>query len=253
MPPAREDVVAYLQAHLKEFPLDELRRQLATEGVSDIEFDSALKTAQAAAGKPAAKRPAARGFGRLVLGLGVIMIVLAAVIAIKGSGELESATGPATAASSQAASAYVGRSGWVVRLPAGYTSTVSSKSTERLEALFFHRAGLDHANLLDEGLFGPLGIVRVDVQPNPFADVLSPVDTIASVTAAKARERGEKFSQRAIQVSSLKGVQFVYDAPHARVETYVVGQRSLYAFYAGQDDEVFREILMSLRDTASEN
>lgn len=260
MPPAREDVVTYLQAHLTEFPVEELRRQLRTEGVTDAEFDEALKSTLRAPGgavkAPAPKKPSAKSaVGKVILGIGVVSIMLAAVIAVMGPGETEKASGPASAApgAGAAASAHVGRSGWVARLPAGYATTPSPRNSERMESVYFHRAGLDSASLLDEGLFGPLGIVRLDVQNNPFGDTLSPVDTVATVAAAKARERGEKFVQKPVQVSTLKGVQFAFDAPNARVETYVIGQRNLYAFYAGQDDDVFREILLSLRDTASEN
>lgn len=253
MPPAREDVVVYLQTHIKEFPVEELRRQLATEGVTDAEFDEALKQAQKA---PAKKAPSPRAvMGRLLVFVGFITIALAVVIALKGSGdEPQRASGPASAPGSPAASAYLGKAGWVVKLPAGYAATQNFKgSVAGLETVHFHRAGLDRASLLDEGLYGPLGIVRLDVQDDPFASTLSPVDSVTSAVSAKARERGEKFSTKPVQISSLKGVQFTYDAPRARVETYVVGESSLYTFFAGQEDEIFREILLSLRETSAEN
>ena len=44
-----------------------------------------------------------------------------------------------------------------------------------------------------------------------------------------------------------------FDVPNPRVVAYVVGQNSLYTFYAGQDDDIYRQIVNSLRDTRSEN
>lgn len=256
MPPAREDVVQYLRSHLKEFPVEELRRQLATEGVDDFEFDEALKAAKLAPPRPKVSPRAM--LGKLLLLVGFVSIVLAVIIALRGSEAepQERASGPASAPSEPGASAYVGKSGWVVRLPAGYTTTQSFRGAARdargIEVVHLHKASLDKASLLDEGLFGPLGIVRMEAQPNPFAGTLSPIDSVTAVATGKARERGEKFSIKPLQVSSLKAVQLTFEAPHARVETYVVGERSLYSFYAGQDDDVYREILFSLRDAASE-
>ena len=52
----KPEVVAYLQANLKKHPIDELRRQLAQEGVGDVDFDDSLKAAMRA---PAALAPGA--------------------------------------------------------------------------------------------------------------------------------------------------------------------------------------------------
>ena len=38
-----------------------------------------------------------------------------------------------------------------------------------------------------------------------------------------------------------------------RVEAYILGQNDLYFFYAGQEDDIWRDIVLSLRDAHSEN
>jgi hypothetical protein len=63
---------------------------------------------------------------------------------------------------------------------------------------------------------------------------------------------GEKFAMKTIQVGTLPGVQVNVLAPFPRVEAYVLGKTSLYYFYAGQEDSVWRDIVMSLRDAHSE-
>ena len=42
------------------------------------------------------------------------------------------------------------------------------------------------------------------------------------------------------------------ESPFQRTEAYILGEKVLYMFVAGQDDEIFREIMMSLRETVSE-
>ncbi len=256
--PAREDVVHYLQSHLKEFPVEDLRKQLASEGVSEAEFDEALKTALRSP-SPApptlkARRSPRAALARVLLVLGAFAVLLGVALSLKGRAPAESASGPPSAPSRTPASAFVGRSGWVVKLPDGYTAIQSFKDEEKkIEVVHFSKAGLDPTSLLDEGLYGPLGIVRVEVQPNPFASSPTALEPIAALATGRAKERGEQYTLKNLQISSLSGIQLTFDAPNPRVIAYVVGRSSLYTFYAGQDDEIYRGILNSLRDTQSEN
>lgn len=258
--PAREDVVHYLQSHLKEYPVEDLRKQLAAEGVSETEFDEALKTAlrtPAPAPPPTlrARRSARSSLARVLIVLGAFAVLLGVALSLRGSrAPAESAVGPASAPSTTPSSGFVGRSGYVVRLPEGYTAVQSFKDQERrIEVVHFCKAGLDPTSLLDEGLYGPLGIVRLEVQPNPFTASPMALDPIAALATGKAKERGEQYTLKNLQISSLPGIQLTFDAPNPRVVSYVVGRTSLYTFYAGQDDEIYRSILNSLRDAQSEN
>lgn len=256
VPVPREDVVAYLQTHLPKFSVDDLREQLVSEGVSDAEFDEALKTARTTPAPGAKKRGARAVLAKLLLFGGAATVVLGAVLALSGRGSApEKASGPPSAPATTPISAWVGKSGYVVRLPEGYTATQSFKDQDpRIEVVHFYKVGLDPTSLLDEGLYGPLGIVRLEVQPNPFPESgAAALEPIAAMATGKAKAGGEHFTIKNLQISSLSGIQLNFDAPNPRIIAYIVGENNLYTFYAGQDDETYRGILNSLRDTQSEN
>lgn len=150
-------------------------------------------------------------------------------------------------------SAFVGHFGYVVRLPKGYAAARGGLDRRKTtEVVHFFKTGTDPTSLLDEGLYGQLGIVRLKAQRSPFTATPHGLESLTRLVTGRASERGEKFSAKPLQISSLRGIQLSYEPPFARVEAFVVGQQILYSFLAGQDDEVFREILTSLRDSRSE-
>lgn len=247
------EVVAYLQENLPKFPVEELRRQLYAEGVSDIDFQDCLAAALRAPRTETRKRSTAGGglkASRLFLALGLLVIVGVGLFALsRGSG---STADPAASASGE--SGFVGPSQWVVRLPQGYIGMIGFKDKGRKhEVVHFCPAGTDPTNLLNDGLYGQLGIVRLEVLPSPFPDNPTGVSTMAQRVQQRLTAQGEKFAIKNISVATLPGIQVNVLAPFPRVEGYILGKTSLYYFYAGQDDAVWRDIVLSLRDARSEN
>lgn len=246
----RPDVVAYLQENLPKFPIEELRRQLHEEGVSEWEFNDSLAEALRSARdtkKTAARRPAS---GPLLLALAALALAGAAIFALSR----QPAPPPAEEGVEAGESGFVGPSQWVVRLPQGYVGTIRFKGPgKRHEIVHFSPKGTDPTNFLNEGLFGQLGIVRLEVFPSPFPDNPTGVSTMAQRLQQRLNSQGEKFTMKNIQVATLPGVQVNVEAPFPRVEGYVLGKSSLYYFYAGQEDQVWRDIVLSLRDARSEN
>ena len=241
------DIVAYLQANLKKFPLDDLRKQLAQEGVSDADFDAALKLAKL---NPRPKIPAAKKAGLFFLVSGVLLSVLAVILS------LNRAPTPAPQSPDAAEeTAFLGRSGYVLRLPKDYTAVSTFKDPElkTFEIVHFHPIGVDPSNFLNEGLYGQLGIVRLEVHPSPLAGTLQGLESLTHIVTSKAQQHGEKFHIKNIQVSSLRGIEITIETPFPRFESYILGKRVLYNFIAGQDDEVYRDLVSSLRDPQSEN
>ena len=89
-------------------------------------------------------------------------------------------------------------------------------------------------------------------QPNPFAGSITGPERLTRTITAEHTARGDKFSVKNIQVSSLRGVQAATELPEPGVEAYILGEAVMYHFYAGQDDEVYRDIVNSLRDPHAE-
>jgi hypothetical protein len=250
----KPDVVAYLQANLKKHPIDALRRQLADDGVGDVDFDDSLKAVMnAPVTAPAAPHggPSHASVAFLVIG-----VALVAGIAVLITLRREPAAPPpsSTVVSATGESAFVGHTGYVIRLPKGYEAAAAFKDSEKtVEVVHFCRAGTDPTNFLHEGLFGQLGIVRLEVRPNPFSGNITAIERLTSLVTADLTQRGCKFSPpKVIPISSLRGVRVQIELPEPSIETYILGEEVLYHFYAGQDDEVYHDIVNSLRDPHAE-
>jgi hypothetical protein len=240
---ARLEVVSYLRENLKKHPAEALRQQLAQEGVTDAEFKEALALAKLP--------PAGRGArALLVAGASLLAVAVLFYFTQKPAAPPPAPSAPAGASGE---SGFVGRHGFVVRLPKDYVAIQSFKDLEKtVEIVHFAKAGTDPTNFVDEGLFGPLGIVRLEVQPTAYAGYTNGLEALTMLLSSRARQRGEKFALKHFQVSSLHGVQFNYEPPFGRIESYILGQKVLYTFLTGQEDEIYRDILNSLRETSAE-
>lgn len=247
------EVVTYLQENLPKYPIEELRRQLYAEGVSDIDFQDCLAAALRAPRTERTKRGpgGSNRAAQLFLVMGVLVFIAVALFALSQKGA--PAEDPAAAAAAGGETGFVGPSQWVVRLPQGYKGTFHFKDqAKKHEVVYFAKKDADPTNFLNEGLYGQLGIVRVEVFPSPFPDNPTGVSTMALRVQNRLTAQGEKFSIKNVQVGALPGIQVNVLAPFPRVEAYVLGKNSLYYFYAGADDDVWRDIVLSLRDAHSE-
>lgn len=256
----RAEVVEYLKGNLKKFPVDALRAQLAQEGVTDAEFDAALREAmKPPPADPTKVRARASGILARVLmfaGLGAIVAAAALAIFQKPAGAPGDAAGSSSAASAAQASGesgFVGHSGYVIKLPPGYAAVQRFKDERKtIEVVHFCKADTDPTNFLDEGLFGQLGIVKLRVEPSPIPDDLHGLENLTNLVQQRAAAHGEKFALKNLQISTMRGVQLTYEAPFPRVESFLLGRNMLYSFTAGRDDDIYRSLLESLRDSRSE-
>jgi hypothetical protein len=264
----RPEVVAYLRENLPKYPADALRRQLYEEGVSDIDFDDCLSEALRAPQEPAApgktgktKKTADSGRKRtakILLVVGGALIVGGAMLTFSRGGGQPAAPASSSSAApsddSSGESGYVGTAGWVVRLPKGYVGISRFKDDARtIEVVHFCKRGTDPTNFIDKGLYGPMGIVQLEVAPSPFPGNPTGLVQLGAAVRRKEAARGEKVAIKNIQIATLPGVQVTVLSPYPRVEAYILGQNLLYFFYAGQEDEIWRAIVLSLRDAHSEN
>jgi len=247
------DVVAYLQTHIKDFPVEDLRRQLFDEGIAEEDFNDSLK---AALGSPIkVKLTPRQRLKNAVPRLAAALAACAVILWFSGQEQNSKRGGAPTAgAPASASGAFVGHSGYVVRLPKNYTAVsqfVDAAKTD--EMVHFCKVGTDPTLFLNEGLFGSLGIIALEVTPSPFPPTAAGIAALTAAVTTRAQNHGFKFSAKNISVSSLPGVQLNIELPDPHIEVYILGERSLYSFTAGQEDEISREIVMSLRDTQSEN
>ena len=140
-----------------------------------------------------------------------------------------------------------------MRLPNGYEALADFKDSQKtVEVVHMSPKGTDPTNFLNEGLYGQLGIVRLEVRPHALAGQINGLETLTRRRESALQGGNEKYTTKTIKVPPLTGVQFFVESPFPRVEAYFLGEKNLYTFTAGQDDEIFREIVFSLRDTLAE-
>ncbi len=249
----RNEVVFYLRENIPKFPVEILREQLAKEGVSERDFQQSLS---AALRSPMAQEPPKDPRHKaLKLLLAAAALVIAFIAFSMLPGKPQKTRAPALNGDSESGeSGFIGANGWVVRLPKDYIGSSEFKdSTKTMQIVHFSKRGTDPTNFLNEGLFGQMGIIRMTVSPSQFPANQTGVATLSSLVSRKTSDRGEKFTSKPLQIGSLSGIQINIQSPFPRVEAYILGQRDLYFFYAGQEDEIWRDIVLSLRDARSEN
>jgi hypothetical protein len=252
----RPEVVEYLRENLPKHPVEVLRRQLQEEGVSDVDFEHSLADAlRGPKTKTVSKkaRPAGTAAKIMLIG-GLVLLVGVALFALarKSAPPAPPVEPPAGASSGE--SGFVGSKGWVVRLPKDYVGVSEFRDTLKTdEIVHFCKRGTDPSNFIDEGLYGQLGIVRLEVAPSQFPANLTGAANLAGAVTRKTNQHGEKFIMKNIQIGTLPGVQINIQAPFPRVEAYILGQNDLYFFFGGQEDDIWRDIVLSLRDAHSEN
>ncbi len=252
----RPDVVDYLRDNLKSFPVDILRKQLAEEGISDVDFSESLAAALRApttvrtAAKPKAKASlAAIAF----LCVGVAIILSIGFYALSQKPKL-SAAPEGNTENPSGESGFIGHAGWVVRLPRDYVGVSDFRdSGKRHQIVYFCKKGTDPTNFINEGLFGQLGIVKLEVMPTQFPNNPTGIANLSRMAAGKYKNAGEKFAMKNMQVATLPGVSITVLSPFPRTEAFVLGQDHMFFFSAGQEDDIWRDIVLSLRDAHTEN
>ena len=250
----RPDVVDYLKDHLRSFPVETLREQLMDEGVSTVDFDDSLAAAlrAPAAAKTDSSRSQPRAARLAALGAIVAVLLVAGLLSLSPKPKLTPHEGNTKNPSGE--SGFVGRAGWVVRLPKEYVGVSDfSDSSKTHQIIYFCKKGTDPTNFLNEGLFGQLGIIKLEVLPTQFPNNPTGLANLSRLAAGKYKKAGEKFTINNMQVATLPGISVAILSPFPRAEAFILGQNQLYFFSAGQEDDIWRDIVLSLRDAHTEN
>ncbi len=245
---AKPELVAYLQTNMKKYPVDALRKQLAADGVSTADFDAAL---QEALRTPLPRRLAPKKHlaGAIFLIGGVIIVLVFALISLSRQPPPGAELEPKQRLME---GAFVGEAGYIVKLPEGYAAIAGTKGgLGKIEIVHFAKKETDPTNFVNEGLYGQLGIVRLEVRRHRLAGTFDGMERLTAMIEAQAIRREEKYAKKSLQISVLRGVEFTFEVPFPRIETYILGEQHLYLFTAGQVDEIYKEIVYSLRDPSA--
>lgn len=251
----RPDVVEYLKENLKSYPVEVLRKQLGDEGVSDQDFTDSLAVALRAPTTVSKTLPAKRKTSLAAIAflcVGVAIILSIGFYALSQKPKLSHSEGNTENPSGE--SGFIGHAGWIVRLPKDYVGVSDFRDAgKQHQIVYFCKKGTDPTNFVNEGLFGQLGIVKLEVLPTQFPNNPTGIANLSRMAAGKYKNAGEKFTMKNMQVATLPGVSVTVLSPFPRAEAFVLGQDHMYFFSAGQEDDVWRDIVLSLRDAHTEN
>lgn len=251
----RPDVVEYLKDHLKSFPVETLRKQLADEGVSEADFADSLAVALRAPVTSSKTLPVKRKASLAAIAflcVGVAIILSIGFYALSQKPKLSAVDGNTENPTGE--SGFIGHAGWIVRLPKDYVGISDFKdSSRRHQIIYFCKKGTDPTNFVNEGLFGQLGIIKLEVMPTGFPNNPTGLANLSRMAERKYLNAGEKFTMKNMQVATLPGVSVTVLSPFPRAEAFVLGQDHMYFFMGGQEDDVWRDIVLSLRDANTQN
>ena len=246
---ANPELVSYLKKHWKFGP-DHLRRKLIDEGIDEGEIDRALVEATP---KPKGSPNALRLPVSILSGLAAMGAI---VWLFQGKG------GPATRkpGSKQVLvqenpndphQAYLGHYGYIVRLPLGYSAISDFLDPQNtVEVVYFFPKGTDLTNLRDEGIYKPLGILRLEVQPRPRSIPEGRIGITVLQRQAQAALQSRKigFTIREIFVGGLPAIVIESKEPEAKAEALVVGSKVVYKLVGGANDQLFTDTLQSIHE-----
>ena len=242
-------LVAYLRKQVPQFGAEAVRENLLEEGLGEDEIDEAL----AAAAKPPRKKPAALYaiFGAVMFG------AVAAYMALdkppapgdKTGAAASEASPPSPAPAAGAKGPFMGHYGYLFQVPAGYATQTSFKDLgNRTEVVYLFPEKTDPTNFGNEGLYGQLGIMRLEVSPLRIATGMITFDTLKAGVTQTLNSRGDTYEMKEMTAGGLPGFVVNISQPFPLAQAFIVGTKVMYVLTAGQDSDTFRNTLQSLTE-----
>lgn len=236
------DLVVYFRKHLKKFGEEALTNRLLEEGVDAQQIALALAEA---------KRPPQPMKKALPLMISGFSLLFACLYFAQDQKPAEKRPRATQAASSEPRP-FLGSYGYVVQPPPGYENFSEFRDSSRTqEVVYFFPSGTDPAQFGHEGLYGQLGIIRLEVSPRRIPDGRLGIEQIRSAMAARLNARKVPFTERELLVSQFPAILINIAEPVNLTQTFVIGRRVLYVLTAGKEDQLYLDMLASLQEVSS--
>jgi len=243
---ADPELVEFIQTHISRYGEKALRARLLDDGVSPAEIDEALSEA----------RPAARSGRPIALFAvfgGAILLVVAGLLSMDGSKkEAGKEDGPGSVRSESADSIFRGHFGYLLRLPPGYRAEKSFADALKLqERVIIFKKGTDRTHFYDEGMYGYMGIFKLDVVPRRVPQGMIGIDALRAFVTRKLEREKAAYTSRALIVHNMPAFIITQTMPDRKVQAYIVGQKVHYKLTGGEsEDLLFTSILSSLAEVS---
>lgn len=253
---ANPELIAYIRSHLQSHGEAAVRERLLADGIDPQEVDDAF----AALPKPKAS---ARPQGKLAVFAvcaGVLLVGVAAYLSLEKPKE-EGAGTDASAPPSEGASGtaktpaldegvFKGHYGYMLKLPAGYQAAGGFADALKVnERVHLYPAGTNPTHFIHEGLYGQLGILRLEASPRRRPEGLITVEVLKRIAAARLKTDRAVYTSRSTVVNGMPAFIVSITQPFTQVKAYLVGQKVYYVVTAGADSDLFNGVLETLIET----
>jgi hypothetical protein len=244
---ADPELVAYIAKHAKLHGDSVVRTQLIRDGLPPSEIDQAFAEAQSSTMR---KQKNKRKLALFAVAIGGLLLAMAAMLSREPETPAPEEAAPAEAVSSEP-STFHGHYGYMLRLPAGYKASGEFVDAEkRVERVYIYPAGTDSTHFLHEGLYGHLGILRLEVAPRRVPQGFIGIDTLRSFWKRSLTSQKAIFQMRDMIVHGMPGFVITEEKPFQRVKAHMVGEKVRFMLVGGSEDGLFTEVLSSLAEVS---
>lgn len=240
---ADAELVSYIKNNLRNYGAETLRGQLIKDGVAPEEIDAALVEATAAVGRPG-------GLARYAVLGGAVLLVLAILLSVRKPGDAPAPAKDPRAGETEDAHAsqvFRGHYGYIMKLPPGYEAFGAFRDPNKTEeVVYVFPKGTDPIHFIHEGLYGSLGILRLEVTRRRVPQGQVAIDQLKLWITGKLDQEKSTYSVRDLQVNGMEGFLVNAEKPFKYAKAYMVGEKVRYTLTGGEETGFFSDILSSL-------
>lgn len=256
MPDNDPELLSYIRTHLKTHGAEAVRKQLLADGVEAARVDSALAEVSASPKKPG---PPRRSLAVFALSGGVLLLAIAGYLSMQKAPEPRQASAPDSdrprpdtgLAQEQEDNVFRGHYGYMLKLPAGYGASGGfSDPGKTLEVVHLFPIGTDPTHFIHEGLYGQLGIVRMEVYPRRRPEGSIGLPGLKALALSRLQTERATYTTKPLMINGMAGIQVSSTEPFVYVKAYLVGQKVVYTITGGSESELFTNLLSSLLEVS---
>lgn len=148
----------------------------------------------------------------------------------------------APAAAKSGPTGFMGNSGYLMELPAGYTA--NARMEKETELVYFFPEGTAPAT--DESKYGETGVVRLEVQPAKMEGKPLTLEIVKKGVSASLKQRKETFTVKDLDVGR-PAFQVDITKPARLVQLFTRGETMLYVFTGG-DEALVQSLARSVKE-----
>ncbi len=239
--------MVYLQGRLEGAEPEALRQELG-DAVSPEDFDAALKEARPG-DAPRREESSGPGF-QLLFFLAITAAAAALITAVHHRHARRSETATQMI---KGEGPFVGRWGYVLYIPPGYSVEALYDRAKDAQTAYFFKTGTELEDPSRWLRYGRLGVIQMTARPSPFSGSAAGLSNLKDYVAATDVRNKEHPAVKELRLGqpTLRGMEYDYAFPNARVAAYILGEKLLYVFSAGERTEAFDKIVGSLHDAGA--